>query len=333
MNLEFLNKQQAISYFNKQTDLNVDRRIFLIYCLENEIPIKYKAITDFKAIAGFFISADEYKQLNEHRKLKRDFKEREDNTIFAQKNFDEQVSSLAYNFCEQHLSNEYSNDLPLTKLNALVKASKLVRETLEYKELLEKKDSIDRITQIKEAARIIYLDDVSGGLVFHEENIFSVKSGIYDFLDSSLSIKGLIKEEIKNYQDGFYDSYIPTESRFFISENLFYWKADKKAKDIFDSFYTDEIFQQGFLKSDIDLLIKKLFQKEKPMKEVDILHPRTANNASKIISALCELNGLDITQPYGNSNKEIMGVLDRLGTPLSKDVVGDWLKLAHENTK
>lgn len=79
------------------------------------------------------------------------------------------------------------------------------------------------------------------------------------------------------------------------------------------------------MKADIDLLIKKLFQKEKTVKEADMLHPRTANNASKIISALCELNGLDITQPYGNSNKEIMGVLDRLGTPLSKDVVGDWL--------
>ena len=65
LNLEFLNKQQAISYFNKQSDLNVDGRTFLIYCLENEIPIKYKAITDFNAILGFFISADEYNQLRE----------------------------------------------------------------------------------------------------------------------------------------------------------------------------------------------------------------------------------------------------------------------------
>jgi hypothetical protein len=39
------------------------------------------------------------------------------------------------------------------------------------------------------------------------------------------------------------------------------------------------------LKSDIDSLIKKLFQKEKTVKETDMLHPRTANNASKIISA------------------------------------------------
>jgi hypothetical protein len=199
--------------------------------------------------------------------------------------------------------------------------------------LLNKKDVIDRLTKIKEAARIIYLDDVSGGLAFHEENMLSIKSGIYDFLDSSLSIKGLVQAEIKNYQDGSYDTCVPTESRFFISDNSFYWKVEKEEPGIFGSVYTDGIFQQGFLKSDIDSLIKKLFQKEKTVKEADILHPRTANNASKIISALCELNGLDITQPYGNTNKEIMGVLDRLGTPLSKDVVGDWLKLARENTK
>ncbi|WP_435337251.1 hypothetical protein [Acinetobacter sp. LH3_13] len=332
MNLEFLNKQQAISYFNKQTNLDIDRRTFLIYCLENEIPIKYKAITEFNAIKGFFISADEYNQLKEHHRLQNKFKKLEDNTIFAQKSFSEQQKTLAYNFCVNNLSDEYSSDLPLTWANAFIKASELVKETQEYKELLDKKEAIDRLTQIKEAARIIYLDDVSGGLAFHEENMLSIKSGIYDFLDSSLSIKGLVQAEIKNYQDGFYDSCVPTESRFFISDNLFYYKADKE-KDLFGRVYNDEIFQQGFLKSDIDSLIKKLFQKEKNTKEVDVLHPRTANNASKIISALCELNKLDITQPYGDSNKEIMATLERLGTPLSKDVIGDWLKLAHENTK
>lgn len=63
------------------------------------------------------------------------------------------------------------------------------------------------------------------------------------------------------------------------------------------------------------------------------LPPRAANNASKIISALCELNKLDTTQPLGQTNKKIMDALERLGTPLSKDTVGKWLKLAHENTK
>jgi hypothetical protein len=61
---------------------------------------------------------------------------------------------------QNNLSDEYSNDLPLTRLNAFFKASELVKETQEYTELLNKKEAIDRLTQIKEAARIIYLDDV-----------------------------------------------------------------------------------------------------------------------------------------------------------------------------
>lgn len=332
LNLEFLNKQQAIFYFNKQTNLDIDRRTFLIYCLENEIPIKYKAITEFKAIMGFLISFDEYTQLREHESIKADFEEKEDNTIYAQKSFDEQLTSLTYKLFKKVFPIEYDSKDIMLYMNTLIKCYELVKEEEDYKELLSKKDYLDRLIKIKEASRIL-LDGENGGLVFHKENVFNLKSGIYDFLDSSFSSKGLIQEEIKNYQDGFYDSFIPTKTRFFISDNLFYWKANEENQGILGSFSTDEIFQQGFLKADIDLLIKKLSQKEKTVKEVDMLHPRTANNASKIISALCELNGLDITQPYGNSNKEIMGVLDRLGTPLSKDVVGDWLKLAHENTK
>lgn len=332
LNLEFLNKQQAIFYFNKQTNLDIDRRTFLIYCLENEIPIKYKAITEFKAIMGFFISVDEYTQLREHESIEADFEEKEDNTIYAQKSFDEQLTSLTYKLFKKLFPKEYDSKDTMLYMNTLIKCYELVKEEEDYKELLSKKDYLDRLIKIKQASRILLNGD-NGGLVFHKENVFYLKSGIYDFLDSSLSSKGLIQEEIKNYQDGFYDSFIPTKTRFFISDNLFYWKANEEKEDILGSFFTDEIFQQGFLKADIDLLIKKLSQKEKTVKEADMLHPRTANNASKIISALCELNGLDITQPYGNSNKEIMGVLDRLGTPLSKDVVGDWLKLAHENTK
>lgn len=63
------------------------------------------------------------------------------------------------------------------------------------------------------------------------------------------------------------------------------------------------------------------------------MHPRTANNVSKIIGALCEMNKIDITKPYGAANQLIMAELQRLGCSLSKDVVGEWLKLAHENIK
>ena len=64
------------------------------------------------------------------------------------------------------------------------------------------------------------------------------------------------------------------------------------------------------------------------------LHPRTANNASKIIAALTsELLSIDLTQPYAtNSNGRIQRAIEKQGNSVSKDVIAYWLKLAHENS-
>lgn len=64
------------------------------------------------------------------------------------------------------------------------------------------------------------------------------------------------------------------------------------------------------------------------------MHPRTANNASKIIAALAsELLKMDLTQPFSNdSNGKIMAAIEKQGNTVSKDVIADWLKLAHENS-
>lgn len=64
------------------------------------------------------------------------------------------------------------------------------------------------------------------------------------------------------------------------------------------------------------------------------MHPRTANNASKIIAALTsELLKMDITQPFAkNSNGQIMIAIEKQGNTVSKDVIAHWLKLAHENS-
>lgn len=64
------------------------------------------------------------------------------------------------------------------------------------------------------------------------------------------------------------------------------------------------------------------------------LHPRTANNASKIIAALTsELLKMDLTQPFANdSNGKIMAAIEKQGNTISKDVIANWLKLAHENS-
>lgn len=66
-----------------------------------------------------------------------------------------------------------------------------------------------------------------------------------------------------------------------------------------------------------------------------LLDSRTANNASKIISALAsELLGMDLTQPYSDeSNGKIQKAIERQGNRLGNDTIAYWLKQAHEISK
>lgn len=65
------------------------------------------------------------------------------------------------------------------------------------------------------------------------------------------------------------------------------------------------------------------------------LHPRTRNNASKIIAALTsELLKMDITKPYASdSNGVIKAAIERQGNTVGKSVIGYWLEQAHENSR
>ena len=89
-----------------------------------------------------------------------------------------------------------------------------------------------------------------------------------------------------------------------------------------------------------DSKIKDLLNKIESLEQQAIsnndqpMHPRTANNASKIIAALTsELLNMDLTQPFAsNSNGKIMAAIENQGNTVSKDVIADWLKLAHENS-
>lgn len=76
-------------------------------------------------------------------------------------------------------------------------------------------------------------------------------------------------------------------------------------------------------------------EKQSTLEAEETLHPRTANNAAKIISALAsELLKMDITQPYSKDvNGKIKAAIERQGNSISKDVIADWLKLAHEQSK
>lgn len=329
MDLEFLTIKQSLSYFNNETNLDADKLSFLIYCLENKISIKYKAVTEFKVIMGNFITDFEFQQLMTHQSSEVDMGEVVDDTIFANGFFQEQSTKLAYNFYIENFPNEYNSNLPLIQLNALTKSHELVKDTKEYKQLLENKKYLDALEKIKKASMILPLEDGQGAIVFHVDNQVLLKPDIYEFLDFSLNIDGLLKSEMKNLHN-YYTDMPPSDTRFLFVNNVFCYKPESKFSFLNNG---QEIFHQCFIKADLDTLIDKILTKDKKKKVVDTLHTRTANNASKIISALCEMNGLDITKPYGNANKEILTILDRLGTPLSNDVIGDWLKLAHENTK
>ena len=108
----------------------------------------------------------------------------------------------------------------------------------------------------------------------------------------------------------------------------------------------------GVRTSELNLLLDKLLKPNESNKndldEVEILkariaqlentqeknlHPRTANNAAKMIGALAEICTLDLTQPQGQANKTIRETLEKLGSSLSKDTVGDWLKQANDQLK
>lgn len=81
--------------------------------------------------------------------------------------------------------------------------------------------------------------------------------------------------------------------------------------------------------------IEDLNERLNSKKPATELHVRTANNAGKIISALAsELLQLDITQPYSKeSNGAIREAIERQGNDLSEDVIANWLKIAHEQSK
>lgn len=110
----------------------------------------------------------------------------------------------------------------------------------------------------------------------------------------------------------------------------------RKSQNIDPNLYDMAVKQLANKDSKIkDLLNKIESLEQKAISSNDQpMHPRTANNASKIIAALTsELLKMDLTQPFSNdSNGKIMAAIEKQGNTVSKDVIADWLKLAHENS-
>lgn len=361
---EILSLDNACEYVNEKLNLKLDIKSFLVLCLENRIWIKHKALTKYTALKGFPLSAFEAEELKKHYKSQqKSFIDppNEDNSIYRLGSF-ESIENTIYHriygemvkkqkeIAKKNFSKERQHYWLHTKASiedkdrdflaefAHFTASKDEIEKLmmldkEYLDILLKKNEINRLHMIATSYRTFKLNNTT--YAFSLNNLCELNEGIYEFVDSDLTGKNRLIDSIKREKIEDYYSY-----HFIIYDGEFYLKySDKKdsrwvVRESDNSLQPElGVFQKGFLKSDITQLIHILSQKEKSVKDSKILHSRTANNASKIIGALCELNGLDITQPFGETNKKIMATLDQLDSPIGKDVIGEWLKLAHENIK
>ena len=60
---------------------------------------------------------------------------------------------------------------------------------------------------------------------------------------------------------------------------------------------------------------------------------KESNNVSLIVGAMAELLQLDLTKPFGESNKKIRETIEKMGGSLGKDTVGRWLERAKNNCK
>lgn len=227
MELPFFNKAQALSYFNNITKLNTDERTFLIYCFENNIPVKYKALKEFEAIQGFVLSENECMQYIQHKSKAVTSGYKVDTTIFAKPCFNARVSTLCYKFFKDNFPHLYDSDDDIARMNALSESGELIRETEEYKALLKEKDYLDRLQKIK-TGHVLFGDTFNGGaLVFHKEDKCVIKKGVYDFFDQSFNTNSVIESIITSTQGTLHDYSVPDTSRLFTFDSNFYLKIGK----------------------------------------------------------------------------------------------------------
>jgi 6-pyruvoyl-tetrahydropterin synthase len=130
-------------------------------------------------------------------------------------------------------------------------------------------------------------------------------------------------------------SYIRERQQFKEKLKLAKQKA-VKSQNIDPDIYDNTIEKLKEKDNEIEGLLKKIRDLEDKSLSSDneTMHPRTANNASKIIAGLAsELLNIDLTQPYAiDSNGRIQKAIEKQGNTVSKDVIAYWLKLAHENS-
>ncbi|MCL1623655.1 hypothetical protein M2R47_05300 [Moraxella sp. Tifton1] len=102
----------------------------------------------------------------------------------------------------------------------------------------------------------------------------------------------------------------------------------------FDDFYSNPIFKalesNQQLQDELEQAKARIAELENQSGNKE-LPTRTANNASKIILAMAECLGWDLSKPFADeTNGKIREILEKQGNVLSKDTVGKWLKQAYD---
>ena len=186
-------------------------------------------------------------------------------------------------------------------------------------------ESADDWSYLTESYLLDELDMDGGDLFWKIDDIVSIKE---------ISNLGIDKEVFNNFL--FYvdsDTYQKA-----LQENKF---LSKRIELLRQGTNDTEIQQMAFeiqaLAKELELAKtenSKLTEKLKNLgasKDDELLHPRTANNAAKIMLAMAELLNWNLSKPYAKeTNGKILEILEMHGNKLGNDVVADWLRRAYD---
>lgn len=158
-------------------------------------------------------------------------------------------------------------------------------------------------------------------------------------IDDILSIKEITNLGIDREVFNNYSYYVDNDTyQKILQENKFLSKRIELLRQgSLDTEIKQMMLEIQSLTKELEFTKNENTQLEKQLKNLgagknnEKLHPRTANNASKIILAMAELLKWNLSKPYAKeTNGKIVEILERHSNKLSKDIVADWLKQAYD---
>lgn len=158
-------------------------------------------------------------------------------------------------------------------------------------------------------------------------------------IDEILSIKEIINLGIDREVFNNYAFYVDNDThQKILQENKFLLKRIELLRQgSLDMEIKQMMLEIQALEKELEFIKSENTQLEKQLQNLGVsrndeeLHPRTANNASKIILAMAELLKWNLSKPYAKeTNGKIIEILEKHSNKLSKDIVAYWIKQAYD---